>query len=83
LIEFKEEHLRFVKDFKVPFDNNSAERCLRMIKAKIKISGGFRSENGSNSFATIRSLVSTAKKRSINVYQTFRKIFRGEAVALN
>lgn len=83
LIEYKEEHLRFIKDFKVPFDNNAAERALRMIKTKIKVSGGFRSENGSNSFAIIRSIISTAKKRKINVYQTFRKLFSGDTVVLN
>jgi len=82
LIEYKDEHLRFIKNFKVPFDNNSAERALRMIKTKIKVSGGFRSENGSNSFAIIRSVISTFKKRRINIYQTFKKIFSGETVAL-
>jgi len=82
LIEYKEEHLRFVKDFAVPFDNNAAERALRMIKTKIKVSGGFRSENGSSSFATIRSIISTAKKRGLSAYQIIRKIIRGETVAL-
>ena len=82
LIVYKDEHLRFVTDFKVPFDNNLAERSLRMIKTKIKVSGGFRSENGSTAFANIRSLVDTANKRKINIYHTFRKIFMGEPVPL-
>ncbi|MCU0680612.1 MAG: IS66 family transposase [Planctomycetes bacterium] len=82
LIEYKEEHLRFIKDFQVPFDNNTAERALRMIKTKSKVSGGFRSEKGSSSFAKIRSVIATAKKRGENVYQLFGKLFSGKEITL-
>lgn len=46
----REDVLRFASDFRAPFDNNQAERDLRMVKFQQKISGGWRSENGAESF---------------------------------
>ena len=69
LREYKKDHMRFIADFNVPFDNNLAGRDLRMIKAKSKIFGCFRSENGSKDFANIKSYTSTLKKRKENIYQ--------------
>lgn len=76
--EYKTEHLRFITDFNVPFDNNLAERDLRMIKAKSKISGCFRSDKGSKNFADIKSYTSTLKKRNKNIFQGISVAFLGE-----
>jgi transposase len=59
--------LRFLTDPDVPFSNNQAEQDGRMMK---KISGGFRSEDGANTFVVNRTITSTAKKQGWNVLQT-------------
>ena len=65
--EYEEEVLAFVIHG-VPFDNNEAERDLRMMKTRQKISGCFRSLDWANRFAKIRSVITSAKKKAVNVY---------------
>jgi transposase len=67
---FKTETLRFMTDFDVPFTNNLAEQDLRMMKVKMKISGCFRTIDGAEIFANLRSVVSTARKQGENILQT-------------
>ena len=62
-MESKEDVLRFLVNPTVPITNNRAERDIRMIKLRQKISGGFRSDQGAENFATIRSFILSAKKQ--------------------
>ena len=70
--------MRFVKDLRVPFDNNQPERDLRMPKLKQKVSGCFRSPEGAAAFATVRSYLSTLRKQSIDLYPALVMTFRGQ-----
>lgn len=83
LEEYKENHLMFIKDFNVPFDNNLAEKSLRMIKTKTKVSGGFKTENGAKTFAKIRSFIATCKMQTENVIEELTKIFEGNEYQFN
>lgn len=67
LRDHKTQVLRFVSDFAVPFTNNQAEQDIRMMKVKMKISGGFRTHAGAETFATLRSVLSTARKQGRNI----------------
>jgi len=74
----RDEVLRFITDLQVPFDNNLAERDIRMPKLKHKVSGGFRALAGAQAFATIRSYLSTLQKQSIDIYQALVLTFQGQ-----
>jgi transposase len=82
LIARKAETLAFVSDLSLPFTNNQAERDGRMTKAKLKISGVFRSILGAKMFARARSYTSTARKQKINVLDALISLFDGTAGTL-
>jgi transposase len=77
----RDEVLRFVDDLSVPFDNNQAERDLRMIKVQQKVSGGFRSTGGAERFCIISSYISTIRKQGMNLLESIKAAFAGNPVS--
>lgn len=81
LIKYSDNHLLFLKKFFVPFSNNRAESDLRGIKIKQK-TGKFRSIDGANIYAVIKSCTSTYEKNNINLYQALKSIFTSEPILI-
>jgi transposase len=81
LVERFQQHkvpiLRFVHDFKVPFDNNLAERDIRMMKVQQKVSGCFRSWQGAVAFCRLRGYISTIRKQGLSVWEALGSLFNG------
>ena len=78
LRKFQTNHLLFLENFHVPFDNNLSERSLRLAKGKMKAAGTFRSmANGMQRYCDFLSVAETSKCKGVNVYRTLQNIFGG------
>lgn len=70
---------RFAHNFAVPFDNNQAERDVRNVKVKTKVSGCFRSIKEAQDYLKIMSFISTGNKHGINAFDALTATFSGNA----
>ena len=82
LIDYRDEILRYLREEEVPFDNNLAERDLRMNKVKQKVSGCFRSFEGGKNFCLNRSFISTLQKQGRFILDELTLLFQGLQPAL-
>jgi transposase len=71
------DYLRFAHDLRVPFDNNEAERVIRMSKLRIKVSGCMRSMTGAETFCVIRSYLATATRHGISSLDALTRAAQG------
>lgn len=82
LIALKDSVCLFLHDLEVPFDNNQAERDVRYVKVKAKVSGGFRSLEKAQEFLDVRSYLGTAAKNGIGSVDALRRAFAGDPASV-
>lgn len=74
MVKLKNYVFVFLFDPHVPPDNNASERAVRNVKVKQKVSGQFKSENGAQRFAVIRSVIDTLIKNEVNILDTLKTL---------
>lgn len=77
LLAREDDYLRYTQDARVPFDNNAAEREIRMGKLRIKVSGCMRSMAGAEAFCAIRSYLATAAKHGAGILDALTRAAAG------
>lgn len=78
ILDRYDDYLRFTTDFRVPFDNNAAEREIRMVKLRQKVSGCARTLTGARQFTAIRSYLATAAKHGITFFSALTQLVEGQ-----
>jgi len=76
-LKHRDKILTFMDYGDVPPDNNSTEQAIRQSKVKMKVSGGFRSEQGARNYAILLSIIETCKKQHLNILQAIQDMLRG------
>ena len=76
----KEKIFTFLLDPSIPPDNNASKRAIRNVKVKQKVSGQFKSLEGAQNYANIRSIIDTSRKRGLNVFETLKSVIKGYSV---
>lgn len=77
LEKYMHNHLLFLHNFEVPFDDNISERDLRKAKNRQKMAGGFRKDSGQEMYCAILSIVETLKRRKMGIIENIRLLFEG------
>lgn len=75
--KYRHNHLLFLHDFAVPFDDNMSERDLRKAKNRQKMAGGFRRVSGQEMYCSILSIIETLKRRNMGMLEHIRCLFTG------
>lgn len=75
--KYSRNHLLFLHNFSVPFENNISERDLRKVKNRQKMAGGFRKESGHKMYCSILTIVETLKRRKMGIIENIRQLFMG------
>lgn len=75
--KYMDNHLLFLHDFEVPFDDNMSERDLRKAKNRQKMAGGFRKESGHEMYCNILTIIETLKRRNMPILENIKKLFMG------
>jgi len=73
--KYSHNHLLFLHDFSVPFDDNLSERDLRKAKNRQKMAGGFRKGSGHEMYCSIMTMIETMKKRNMGMIENIKKLF--------
>ena len=75
--KYSHNHLLFLHDLAVPFDDNMSERDLRKAKNRQKMAGGFRKDSGHEMYCTILTIIETLKRRKMGMIENIKKVFIG------
>ena len=75
--KYSHNHLLFLHDFSVPFDDNISERDLRKAKNRQKMAGGFRKDSGHEMYCSIMTIIETLKKRKMGIIENIQKLLVG------